>query len=224
MPRMARVVVAGIPHHITQRGNRREDVFFCDDDRQRYLQLLLEYSAKHELETLAYCLMTNHVHLVCVPEREESLSLVLKPLDMRYAQHVNWTHKISGRLWQGRFYSCVLDEDHLWAAIRYVERNPVRARIVRKAENYVWSSAATHCGLRSDPVLSPLPKGCPVEPLGWSAWLAEGDDEKMLTTLRLHTRTGRPAGGKRFMTELELRIGRKLRAYPVGRPKKEDQK
>ncbi len=116
MPRMARVVVAGIPHHITQRGNRREDVFFCDDDRQRYLQLLLEYSAKHELETLAYCLITNHVHLVCVPAREESLSLVSKPLDMRYAQHVNWTHGISGRLWQGRFYSCVLDEDHLWAS------------------------------------------------------------------------------------------------------------
>ncbi len=132
--------------------------------------------------------------------------------------------KISGRLWQGRFYSCVLDEDHLWAAIRYVERNPVRARIVRKMENYGWSSAATHCGLRSDPVLSLLPKGCPVEPLGWSAWLAEGDDEKMLTTLRLHTRTGRPAGGKRFMTELEILTGRKLRANPVGRPKKQEHK
>ena len=218
MPRMARVVVAGIPHHVMQRGNRREDIFFSDDDRQKYLQLLLEYSAKYELQTLAYCLMTNHVHLVCVPELEESLSSVLKPLDMRYAQHVNWTHGISGRLWQGRFYSCVLDEDHLWAAIRYVERNPVRARIVRKAENYEWSSAAAHCGLRSDAVVSPMPKSRPAEPSGWSAWLAEGDDEKMVTTLRLHTRTGRPAGGKRFVAELELKMGRRLRVNPAGRP------
>ena len=220
MPRMARVVVPGIPHHLTQRGNRREDVFFSDGHRQRYLQLLLEYSEKHGLETLAYCLMTNHIHLVCVPKREESLSLVLKPVDMRYAQHVNWTHGISGRLWQGRFFSCVLDEEHLWAAIRYVERNPVRARMVRKAENYAWSSATAHCGLRKDPVLSSLPKVRPPESEDWVAWLAEKDDEKMLAMLRLNTRTGRPAAGKRFVAELESKLGRRLLAKSVGRPQK----
>jgi putative transposase len=220
MPLIAGVVIPGIPHYLTQRGNCREDIFFSDGDRQRYLQLLLEYSTKHGLETLAYCLMTNHIHLVCVPAREESLSLVLKPLDMRYAQHVNWTHGITGRLWQGRYYSCVLDEEHVWAAIRYVERNPVRARMVRKAENYEWSSAAAHCRLRSDPVLSRLPKGRPAESTHWSAWLAEGDDEKMLTTLRLHTRTGRPAGSRRFVANLESKMGRRLHAKPVGRPKK----
>jgi putative transposase len=219
MPRIARVVVPGSPLHVTQRGNRREDVFFSDDDRQRYLQLLLEYSMKHKLETLAYCLMTNHVHLVCVPTREESLSLVLKPVNMRYAQHVNWRFGISGRLWQGRFYSCVLDDEHLWAAIRYVERNPVRARMVRKAENYPWSSAAAHCGLREDPVLSPLPKGGLPES-EWAAWLTEKDDETMLARLRLNTRTGRPAAGKRFVTALESKLGRKLLAKSVGRPKK----
>jgi putative transposase len=220
MPRMARVVVPGIPHHVTQRGNRREDVFFSDDDRQKYLQLILEYSGKHGLKTLAYCLMTNHIHLVCVPDSEESLSLVLKPVDMRYAQHVNWTHGISGRLWQGRFFSCVLDEEHLWAAIRYVERNPVRARMVRKAENYAWSSAATHCGLREDPVLSNLPKMRPPESEDWAAWLAEKDDEKMLATLRLNTRTGRPAAGKQFVAKLESMLGRRLLAKSVGRPQK----
>ena len=135
----------GIPHHLTQRGNRREEAFFSDDDRQRYLQLLLEYSAKHRLETLAYCLMTNHIHLVCIPARADSLSLVMKPLDLRHAQHVNWTHGISGRLWQGRFFSCPLDEEHLCAALRYVTGNPVRARLVRRAENYAWSSAAADC-------------------------------------------------------------------------------
>jgi putative transposase len=220
MPRMARVVVPGIPHHLTQRGNRREDVFFSDGDRQRYLQLLLEYSAKHGLETLAYCLMINHIHMVCVPAREKSLSSVLKPLDMRYAQHMNWTHGISGRLWQGRYYSCVLDEEHVWAAIRYVERNPVRARMVRRAEKYAWSSAAAHCGLRSDPVLLRLPNGRPAESADWSAWLAEKDDEKMLKTLRLHTRTGRPAADKRFIAALESKLGRRLQAKPVGRPKR----
>jgi putative transposase len=121
-------------------------------------------------------------------------------------------------LWQGRFFACVLDEEHLWAAIRYVERNPVRARMVRKAEDYPWSSAATHCGLRNDPILSCLPKGCPAAIADWSAWLALGDDEKMLATLRLRTRTGRPAGGKQFIADFESKLGRKLQARKVGRP------
>jgi putative transposase len=220
MTRIARVVIPGIAHHLTQRGNRRVEVFFRDNDRQRYLQLLLEYSKKYGLETLAYCLMTNHIHLVCVPAQEKSLSLALKPLDMRYAQHVNWTYGISGRLWQGRFFSCVLDDEHLWAAIRYVEQNPVRARIVQRAEHYAWSSAAAHCSLRQDPILSPLPEGCPVELADWSAWLAEGDHAEMLETLRRYTRTGRPAGGKHFVAELESRLGRTLQAKPTGRPPK----
>ena len=150
---MARVVVPGLPHQLTQRGNRREDVFFGDADRQRYLQLLIEYSDKHGLVTLAYCLMTNHVHFVSVPARADSLARVFKPVDLRYAQHINWTQGISGRLWQGRFFSCPLDDEHLWAAIRYVERNPVRARLVRKPEDYPWSRAQAHCGMRGDPIL-----------------------------------------------------------------------
>ena len=123
---MARVVVPGIPHHLTQRGNRREDVFFCDGDRQRFLQLLLEYSAKHGMEILAYCLMTNHVHFVSVPAQADSLARVMKPVDLPYAQHVNWNQGICGRLWQGRFFSCPLDEEHLWAAIRQLFRLSIR--------------------------------------------------------------------------------------------------
>jgi putative transposase len=217
---MARVVVPGIPHHLTQRGNRREDVFFEDGDRQRYLQLLLEYSVKHGMETLAYCLMTNHVHLVGVPARADSLARVFKVVDLRYAQHVNWMQGIDGRLWQGRFFSCPLDEEHLWAAIRYVERNPVRARLVRKAEEYPWSSAAAHCGQRPDPILAPLPEPRPPEAANWAAWLAEKEDEKMLLKLRLCTRTGRPVGSRRFLAKLESRLGRRLQARPTGRPRK----
>ncbi len=155
MPRIARVVIPGIPHHVTQRGNRREDVFSEDNDRQRYLRLLLEYSAKHGLKTLAYCLMTNHIHLVCIPERADTLASVFRPLDLRYTQHFNWSQRISGRLWQGRPFSCALDDAHLCAALRYVERNPVRARMVRKAEHYAWSSAAAHCGRAAIPCCYP---------------------------------------------------------------------
>ena len=217
---MARVVVPGLPHQLTQRGNRREDVFFTDADRQRYLQLLIEYSDKHGLVTLAYCLMTNHVHFVSVPARADSLARVFKPVDLRYAQHINWTQGISGRLWQGRFFSCPLDDEHLWAAIRYVERNPVRARLVRKAEDYPWSSAQAHCGMRDDPVLGPLPERRPPESSNWTAWLAARDDEKMLSRLRLCTRTGRPAGSKQFLARLESKLGRRLQPKQVGRPRK----
>jgi putative transposase len=103
---MARVVISGCPHHVTQRGNRRDDVFFTDADRARYLELLSKYATRSGLAIQAYCLMSNHVHLVAVPQGEASLSAALKPLHMRYAQHVNWTQRISGRLWQGRFFSC----------------------------------------------------------------------------------------------------------------------
>ena len=113
MPRVARTVFADLPHHITQRGNRREPVFFEDEDRIYYLRWLKEYSDKHKIEILAYCLMTNHVHLVTVPSAEKSLHRVLRPLLMRYAQRINREHGWNGQLWQGRFFSCPLDENSI---------------------------------------------------------------------------------------------------------------
>ena len=220
MPGIARAVVPGIAHHVTQRGNRREDIFFAEADRQRYLQRRLAYSSKHGLKVLAYCLMTNHVHLVCIPEKVQTFGLVFRPLDLRYTQHINLSLGLTGRLWQGRPFSCALDDEHLIAAVRYVERNPVRARMVRKAEQYPWSSAAAHCGLRADPLLSPLHGLVPVRTEDWSSWLAEKEDEGLLATIRLHTRTGRPAGDKRFVSALESRLGRRLQARSIGRPRK----
>ena len=131
-----------------ERGNRREDVFFGDADRRRYLLLMLEYARAHALEIWAYCLMTNHVHFVAVPREPEALAATFKPVHMRYAQHVNRRLRTTGHLWQGRYHSCPLDEEHLWQAVRYVERNPVRAGLVRRAERYPWSSAAAHVGRR----------------------------------------------------------------------------
>lgn len=226
MPRLARTVCTRVPHHITQRGNRREKVFFTDEDRQAYLGWLREYAEKHEMEILAYCLMTNHVHLVVVPTTEDSLQRVLKPLHMRYAQLVNRAHGWKGHLWQGRFFSSALDEDYLWAAIRYVERNPVRARLVRKAENYPWSSASAHCGLRQDPVLTDKPAWWrQVEGLGnWSAWLAEGDESDKLDVLRRNADKGLPCGSEKFIHKLEKLTGQALQYRPRGRPRKGDGK
>ena len=219
MPRTARVVIPDVPLHVTQRGNRREDVFFCDQDRLRFLRLLVEYAPANGLEINAWCLMTNHLHLVVTPRTEHSLAATLRPLNTRYAQHVNRTQGFTGHLWESRPHSCLLDVPHFWAAVRYVERNPVRAGLLQKAQDYPWSSAAAHCGLRRDPLLSgDLELADHVG--DWSAWLADGDDEQDLTALRTATRTGRPAGDDTFIRRLEHLCGKVLRARPRGRPKK----
>ena len=136
MSRVARIVVPGFAHHVTQRGNRRDDVFYTDDDRRAYLRFLRQYAERHGLSIWAYCLMTNHIHLVAVPQREDSLAKALHDAHTVYAMRFNTTTKQSGHVWQGRFYSCPLDESHLWAAVRYVERNPVRAGLVAHAADY----------------------------------------------------------------------------------------
>ena len=171
MSRAARIVVPGVPHHVTQRGNRQLEVFFTDADRQQFLQFVLQYSREHRLSVLAYCLMINHDHFICIPSQSNTLESVFKPVHMRYSQYINWQYSTSGQLWQGRFFSCPMDESHLWAAIRYVERNPVRARIVSRAEDYPWSSASPHCGMRSDPLLSPVPESLRLFIANWSDWL-----------------------------------------------------
>ena len=221
MPRLARTVFAGIPHHITQRGNRREDVFFTDEDRNNYLNWLKTYCQKHRVDILAYCLMTNHVHLVATPQTEDGLQRALKPLHMRYAQMINRKHGWNGHLWQGRFFSSPLDEPYLWAAIRYVERNPVRAKMVKRAEQYPWSSAAAHCQLVEDKVLTR--KAIWLKQINqiadWRTWLAEGDEPDKLNTLRQHVNKGLPCGSQSFVSKLERLTGRTLQYRPPGRPK-----
>jgi putative transposase len=221
MPRIARVVVEGLPYHITQRGNRRENVFFRNKDYQQYLRWLQEYSKEAGLEVYAYCLMSNHVHIVCVPREADSLVRAFKPLHMRYAQHINRRRGWKGHLWQERFYSSVLDESYLWTAVKYVERNPVRARIVRFAENYDWSSASAHCGRKEDSLLSP---NLPLlrEVADWSKWLREGEDAEAVNLLRRNTERGIPCGSEGFVNRLEKLLKRFLRFRPIGRPRIEE--
>ncbi len=222
MPRLSRTVFSGVPHHITQRGNRREDIFFLEEDRTAYLAWLKEYCEKFEVEILAYCLMTNHIHLVAVPTTDDGLQRVLKPLHMRYAQRINRARGWKGHLWQGRFFSSPLDETYLWAAVRYVERNPVRAGMEQHAENYRWSSAAAHCGKRLDGLLNPesgWSKHFSVVE-DWSAWLSEGDEAEEIQILRRNVDKGLPCGSAGFIEKLGSQAGRLLEFRPQGRPKK----
>ena len=222
MPRLARIVFAGVPHHVTQRGNRREEVFFTEDDRHQYLEWLADYCQHYKVEVLAYCLMTNHIHLVVVPLTEASLQQALKPLHMRYAQQLNRQRGWTGHVWQGRYFSSPLDEAYTWAAIGYVERNPVRAKLVRKAERYPWSSAAGHCGLRSDGVITAKSYWQKqfVAIGDWSSWLAEGEDPEQRETLRRHIEKGLPCGKASFIRKLERLAGRSLEFRAQGRPRK----
>ena len=221
MPRMARVVVPGVAHHVTQRGNNRQAVFFTDDDRQLYLTLLREQSRRHNLTVLGYCLMRNHVHLVVVPEFDWSLAKTLAAVHLKYAQFINRRHGRSGHLWQNRFYSCPLDSEHELAAVRYVERNPVRARLVRLPWRYHWSSAAAHTGeADASGVLDRATCRKRFSPAQWRRILQQPEDETMVLRLQRCTFNGRPLGTDRFVVKLESLLNRRLRQPKMGRPRK----
>lgn len=220
MPRIARIVLPGRPHHVIQRGNNRQGVFFVDDDRRAYLDLLAAQSAQQGLRLLAYCLMGNHVHLVVIPRDEAALARAVGRTHWLYSQYINRLHARSGHLWQNRFFSCPLGERHTWQACVYTERNPVRARLVRLAWRYPWSSAAAHVGE------SPAPAWLDVaawrslcETRGWRRELQRPEDEQGTMRLRSATRRGRPLGSDSFVSKLEHALGRRVRARPVGRPK-----
>ena len=221
MPRLARTVAVGCAHHITQRGNNRQDVFFVDDDRDVYLELLREQAEKYRLDIVGYCLMANHVHIVAMPQAEDSLAKAVGRAHFRYTQYINRFHKRSGHLWQGRFYSCPLDERHFWLAMRYVELNPVRAKICRKAWRYEWSSAAVHVDGKGRSELLDLRRWYGmISAEQWRNQLNAGMDEIELCRLRVNTHTGRPLGSDSFLSKLERLLGRRVRPLPVGRPKR----
>ena len=215
MPRIARVVLPGIPLHITQRGIRRLNVFGTDSDRQLYLDLLRESCRRFQLRICAYCLMTNQPHFVAIPEYKDSVWRTFHRCHGTYAKHFNMRYAFTGHLWQARPFSCALDEEHFWAAIRYVERNPVRAHMVDCAEDYRWSSAASHCGLRQDTLLDPewiSPNGIH----NWREWLSASNAGRIDRRLRDRTFTGRPCGSETFVKDAEQRLGRHLAPQKPG--------
>jgi len=222
MPRAARTVVSGVPHHIVHRGNNRQDIFFVDDDRKTYLDLLKIQSAKYGLAIMGYCLMTNHVHLVAVPQNNDSLAKAVGRTGFIYTQYINRFHNRSGHLWQGRFYSCPLDERHFLYVMRYVECNPVRAKLCVKPWKYEWSSAAAHVDKNSRSQLLHLSDWFQIiSDSEWLKLLQEKLDDAVISGIRSSTHTGKPLGSDSFLSKLETIIGRRLRPLPVGRPKRQ---
>ena len=220
MARLARVIVPGLPHHITQRGNRRQQTFFGTDDYRAYLGLMAEWCRRHEVAVWAYCLMPNHVHMIAVPRHEAGLRRAIGESHRRYSLRVNRREGWTGHLWQGRFASFPLDERHLLAAARYVELNPVRAGLVRGPARWTWSSARAHLSGEDDRLVRVAPL---LDAVGdWRAFLAGGLDEADLAAIRKHERTGRPLGSDAFLARLERKLGRPLRRGKPG-PKPKDQ-
>lgn len=220
MSRIARVVAVHVPHHVTLRGNNRQNVFFQVQDYQFYLSLLETYLRKFNVEMLGFCLMTNHVHEILIPHEEDALAKALGRIHSEYAQYINRGLGRIGHLWQDRFFSCPLDPPHLWTALSYVERNPVRAGMVERAWDYCWSSALAHVSQTDRTGL--LSMGwweSAFTPDQWRQMLEREEDPSLRLRLKQATLRGRPFGSDRFVREIEAKVGRPLRPSPVGRPK-----
>ena len=218
MTRIARTILVGVPYHITQRGNYRQPVFFQEEDYARYLEFICRYARHYALEIWAYCLMPNHTHVVAVPHRETALARTFGLGHMQYTQYVHRRDQRVGHLWQGRFYAAPLDDEYVSAAVRYVERNPVRAGLVETPEAWPWSSAATHLqGLRLPGASYP-----PDDALAtWREYLGAAEVAEDRELIRRRTLTGRPIGDEAFVAALNDRFNQHLTLRPRGRPRKE---
>jgi putative transposase len=218
MSRIARVVAVDYPHHVTQRGSNRMDVFLDSEDRELFLATLRQYLMQTHTQVWAWCLMSNHFHLLLVPTTPEGMAKALHGVTLRFAQHFNGKYHRCGRLWQNRYYSTPLDpKTHLWTVARYIERNPVRAGIVRQAEDWRWSSARGHIIGESDALLTQPDWLEASEREAYRRHVNEPGDE---TEIRRATSTGWPIGGPDFIARLESILKRRLAALPRGRPHK----
>lgn len=214
MPRLARIVVPGLPHHVTQRGNRRQQTFFTEADYRLYRTLVGGFAAAADVAVWSYCLMPNHVHLVLVPATPGGLVGALREAHRRYTRAVNARQGWTGYLWQGRFASYPMDGDHLLAAARYIELNPVRAGLVEAPEAWPWSSARAHLAGRRDGLCDPGPM-LELVP-DWRAFLEAGVEAEMGRRLERSQSTGRPLGSEAFIARIEKQTGRRLQPIKPG--------
>lgn len=228
MARLARIVIPGVAHHVTQRGNRRLPVFFSDEDRRTYLELLAAASGRSGTRCLAWCLMNNHVHLVLVPETADGLRAMLGEAHRRYTRAVNFREGWRGHLFQARFASYPMDDAHLMAAVRYVENNPVAAGLARRAEAWPWSSARSHVAgkrVEGDPLTDVAALGRHVR--NWRAMLRHGleagdlgeTEEAEAEAIEARLSTGRPLAAAEWIAEQEKATGRAMaRRKPGPKP------
>ena len=225
MARLARIVIPHVAHHVTQRGNRRLPVFFSDADRDVYLGLLSEFAKTSRTRCLAWCLMDNHVHLVLVPETADGLRAMLAEAHRRYTREINFREGWRGHLFQSRFASYPMDDAHVMAAVRYVERNPVAARLVKDAADWRWSSARSHIQgkrVKGDPLTDVQAFGRHVP--NWRAMLRHGveagelteEGEAVAESIEKRLNTGRPLAAPEWIAAQEVTIGRPLAPQKPG--------
>jgi putative transposase len=214
MTRLARMVISGLPHHVTQRGNRREAIFFEEGDQRIYCDLLGEQTRKARVEVWAYCLMPNHVHLILNPQQADGLGRAVGETHRRYPNFINARGRWTGHLFQSRFASVAMDDSHLIAAVCYVSLNPVRARLVARAQDWPWSSVRAHLASADDglvvvrPVLDRMPH---------FAELLSANQEEGFADLRRAEGSGRPVGTTEFVIGLEGLLGRRVALRAPGR-------
>ena len=214
MARLARVVIPDLPYHVTQRGNGGQRVFFSDEDYEAYRDLLAAAAREARVGVWAWCLMPNHVHLILCPSDEGGLRRALARAHRAYAGRIHARRRRTGHFWQGRFGAVAMDESHLVAAYRYVALNPVRAKLVQRAEDWRWSSARALLGLGDDgltdvaPARTRLPR--------FADLLETNEDVEATQRLRKGESVGRPIGSDAFVSMLEARTGRRLRPQPRG--------
>lgn len=219
MARIARVIAQGYPHHIIQRGNRNQQTFFCDDDYLAYIELMAHWCSRYDVDIWAWCLMPNHIHLIAVPHSEEGLARAIGEAHRRYTRMINFRENWRGHLWQDRFASYLMDEQHLLAAARYIEMNPVAANLVRSPEEYRWSSVHAHLAGENDELVNvaPLLEMVP----DWRGFLRLLSSDET-DQIHRHERTGRPAGSSGFIEKMEKILGRTLRPQKPGPKKKSE--
>lgn len=215
MARLPRMVLPGVPHHVTQRGNRREQTFFEDGDYALYLDLLAQAAERHGVEIWSYCLMPNHVHIIAVPRDEDGLGRTFRHVHRHYTGFINARMRQTGHLWQGRFSSVAIDDEHLFAALRYVALNPVRARLVSRAQDWAWSSVRALLARQDDHVVKVAPA---LERVGdFATFLGEEFDQAMTyAALRKAESTGRPVGSPAWLVDMESITGKRLRPLKRG--------
>ena len=217
MPRLPRIVIPGIPHHVTQRGNRRQRTFFCEEDYATYIDLMAQSCRLFDVEVWAYCLMPNHVHLIAVPKETDGLAKAIGRGHEQYTRYINFKKKWRGYLWQGRFGSCPMDETHLIRSAVYIELNPTMGRLVADPKAWKWSSV--HCHLKRQESALCQPEALLQRIPDWESFLAEGLKDSAGKLLEKHVRTGRPLGSKAFVEELEKLTGLELVPKKPGRKK-----
>ena len=216
MARLARMIIPGVPHHVTQRGNRREDIFFEPGDQDIYLDLLAAQLQRHEVACWAYCLMPNHVHLILTPSTETGLARAVGEAHRRYTAFVSTRGRWSGHLFQGRFASVAMDEDHLMAAFRYIALNPVKARLAAKPEDWPWSSTTALLAGMDTPYVTVAPALSRISDFAAVLAPVTQDEALWADVLKAET-TGRPVGAKAWIADWENRLGITLSPQKRGR-------